>query len=131
MSEKVDLTDEEILSRLANWVVELPAILFLESHRPLSFVGSQALIFASPIVSFFEPFLRSLFGPGYDQKSYQRFAELMEDRSNLELLIIEIERANQRQKDTEKEEKRRRKELKKEARARRRELRRARKSEID
>ena len=132
MTEKSELTDRELFSRLAKWVVDrrltAPAIVFLESHRPLSFVGSQAMIAASPIVSFFEPFLKGLFGPGYEQASFRRFAELLEDRDNLELLIIEIERENQRQRETEKQEKLRRKALKQEARAKRRELRRARRS---
>ena len=132
MSEKLELTDQEILSRLAKWVVErrmsAPAVILLESHRPLSFVGSQAMIAASPFVSFFEPFLKSLMGPGFDHAVYKRFAEMLEDRDNLELLIIEIERENQRMRETEKQEKLRKKQLAKEAREKRRELKRARKT---
>ena len=86
---------------------------------------------ASPFVSFFEPFLKSLVGPGFEHGSYQRFAEMMENRDNVELLIIEIERENQRAKDAERQEKFRRKQLKKEARAKRRELKRARKTGRD
>jgi hypothetical protein len=127
MSEKADLTDREILSRIATWVVErrmaAPAIIFLESHRPLSVVGSQAMIAASPIVSFFEPFLRMIGGPRFDHATFERFACLMEDRDNVELLIIEIERKNQEQRERTREEKRRRKELRREARRRRKELR--------
>lgn len=133
MTEKPELSDQEILTRLANWVVKrrltAPAIIFLESHRPLSFVGSQAMIAASPIVSFFEPIVKGMAGPGFEHASYKRFAELMENRDNLELLIIEIERANQRQQAIEKEEKKKRKALKKEAKRKRRELKRARKAE--
>ena len=129
MTEKTELTDQQIFSRLAKWVVQrrmtAPAIIFLETHRPLSFVGSQAMIAASPFVSFFEPFLKSLMGPGFEHASYKRFAVLMENRENLELLIIAIERENQRAKDAEKQEKLRRKQLKKEARRKRRELRKA------
>lgn len=132
MGEKTELSDFEIISRLAKWVVgkrmTAPAIIFLESHRPLTLVGSTAMIAASPFVQFFEPFLKSLMGPGFEHASYQRFAEMMEDRENLDLLIIEIERENQRARDAEKQEKLRRKQLKKEARALRRELKRARKA---
>ena len=45
MTEKSEITDQELLERLAGWIVErrmtAPAIIFLESHRPMSFVGSQ------------------------------------------------------------------------------------------
>lgn len=59
----------------------VPAIFFLESMKPLSFVGSQAL-------HFFEPMVRALFTvPEYD-----RFALLMERRENLEALLVTIER---------------------------------------
>ena len=127
MTEKVEPTDEELLERIAEWIVRrrlvAPAIIFLESHRPLSFVGSQAMIAAAPIVSFFEPLIQALTGPGFGTNAYQRFAEMMEDRDNVELLIIEIERKNQDDRARMKEEKRRLKELKKEARARRKALR--------
>lgn len=127
MTSKAELTDQEILDRLASWVVTkrmtAPAILFLESHRPLSFVGSQAMIAASPIVHFFEPFLQSLVGPGYGHQAYKRFAELMENRETVERLIIAIERENQAVKERESEEKAQRKALKKEAKAQRKALR--------
>jgi hypothetical protein len=59
----------------------VPAIFFLESIKPLSFVGSQAM-------HFFEPMVRALFSvPEYD-----RLAFLMERRENLEALLVTIER---------------------------------------
>jgi len=58
----------------------VPAIFFLESMKPLSFVGSQAMVF-------FEPFVRALFSvPEYD-----RAAQLMERRENLEALLVKLE----------------------------------------
>ena len=131
MTSKAELTDQEILDRLASWVVTkrmtTPAILFLESHRPLSFVGSQAMIAASPIAHFFEPFLQYLMGPGYEHAIYKRFAGLMEDRENVERLIIAIERMSQKASELEREEKAKRKALKREAKEKRKALRRARK----
>jgi hypothetical protein len=122
----------ELFARLADWVVQrrmaAPAILFLESHRPLSFIGSQALIAASPIVSFFEPFFRGLLGKNYSHADYRLFAELMEDRDNLERLVIEIERKSQEAKEREQEEKARRKALKREAKEKRKALKRARRN---
>jgi hypothetical protein len=78
------LTDDEILDRVAEGVtsrrLSVPAILFLESSKPLSFVGSQFLVFM-------EPFVKTIF----TSASYDRFAALMEDRDNYERLIQKIE----------------------------------------
>jgi hypothetical protein len=130
MTESPEITDQELLGRLANWIVTrrltAPAILFLETHRPLSFVGSQAMVAASPIVHFLEPFFRGLVGPGYEHALYRRFANIIEDRANVERLIIEIERRNQDFREHEREEKRRRKELKIRLREEKKALRRSR-----
>ncbi len=130
MSEKPELSDREILTRLAEWIVErrmsAPAIVFLESHRPLSFVGAQAMIAASPLVEMFEPFFRALVGPRYQHAYYRRFAEMLEDRDTVERLIIEIERKSQDFRARLKEEKRRARRLKREAREKRKALRRLR-----
>ncbi|MBP7669510.1 MAG: hypothetical protein KA123_02920 [Candidatus Eisenbacteria bacterium] len=76
--------DERLLDSVAARVVRMrlavPAIFFLESTKPLSFVGSQALVFFQPFV---ETFLTV--------RGYERFAELLEDRANLERLIRRIE----------------------------------------
>jgi len=129
---KPEITDQEILAKLAAWVVRrrmtAPAIIFLETHRPLSFVGSQALLVASPIVHFFEPFLQALMGPGYQHDLYKRFATLLENRENVERLIIEIERENQRVKEIERVEKRRQKEIRKQLREQKRALRQTRRT---
>jgi hypothetical protein len=130
MTSKAELTDQEILDRLASWVVAkrmtAPAILFLESHRPLSFVGSQAMIAASPIVHIFEPFLKGLMGPGFEHAAYKRFAVMMEDRESVERLVIAIERQSQVASEKEREEKAHRKALKREAKEKRKALRRGR-----
>ena len=134
MTSKAELTDQEILDHLASWVVRkrmtAPAILFLESHRPLSFVGSQAMIAASPFVHYFEPFLKGMMGPGFGHRAYKQFAEMMEDRDNVERLIVAIERRNQAEKAKESEEKAHRKALKREAKANRKALRCARRGEV-
>jgi hypothetical protein len=122
MNEKPELTDQEILDRLASWIVErrmtAPAILFLESHRPLAFIGSQALIFTSPVVHVFESFLQALAGPGWRHVLFARFAELLEDRANVDRLVIAIERRSQEQREHLRAEKARQKALKQEAKAR-------------
>jgi hypothetical protein len=84
--------DQALFDRLAQWLVdrslETPAILFLESVRPMSFVGAQAM-------HFFEPFARALFAV----PDYERIARLMERRSNLELLVRTIEATADRKHD--------------------------------
>ena len=74
----------EIIDRLAakvvEWKMSVPAILFLESVKPLNFVGSQVLVFFSPIVN-------SLF----TIKDYDELVALMEQRGSVELLLKRIE----------------------------------------
>jgi hypothetical protein len=76
--------DEQLISKVANKVVRMrmtvPAIFFLESSKPLAFLGSQLLIF-------FEPFIQTLF----NIRQYQRFALLMEHHENWERLIRKME----------------------------------------
>jgi hypothetical protein len=80
--------DERLLDRIAERVVAMsmtvPAILFLESVKPLSFVGSQALYF-------FEPMVRTFF----TVPEYERFAALLERRDSLEALLVRIEGRDQ------------------------------------
>jgi hypothetical protein len=77
--------DLEMLDRLARRVVELhlelPAILTLETGKPLSLLAGQTLVF-------FEPIVQSLF-PWND---YRRFAQVIERREAVEALIQRIER---------------------------------------
>jgi hypothetical protein len=76
--------DEALLDRLATRVVELhmevPAILALETSKPMTVVASQALIF-------FEPMIQSLFR----FTDYRRFTTLIERRDVMESLIRRIE----------------------------------------
>ncbi len=76
--------DRALLDRLATRVVglhmEVPAILTLETAKPLTLLASQTLVF-------FEPIIRSLF-PIPD---YRRLAALVERREALEALVCLIE----------------------------------------
>ena len=62
----------------------VPAILTLESVKPLSFVGRQALYF-------FEPMVRAFF----TVPDYERFAALVERRDTLEALLVKIEQRDE------------------------------------
>jgi hypothetical protein len=80
------LTEREraVLERLADRVVELrfevPAVLTLETARPLSLVAGQAMVF-------FEPFAQALFR----LDDYRTWTGLIERREVLELLTRMIE----------------------------------------
>ena len=81
---ELDEKDYGLLLNLARKTVSrrmaVPAIFFLESTKPLSYVGSQAMVF-------FGPFVRLLF----ESPNYYRYSEMLEDRDNLELLLRMIE----------------------------------------
>lgn len=60
--------------RIKDWGLAEPALLILESHKPLSFLASQFLIFTVPFL-------------GSGIKDY---ADLLEDREALENLITKL-----------------------------------------
>lgn len=97
---------EEILDKIARkvvqWRMTVPAILFLESVKPLNFVGSQMLVF-------FEPFVQAFF----TVRDYNEFVRMMEERENVERLLQRIEKLDAEMLQKEKEEKKKRKEEKK------------------
>jgi hypothetical protein len=103
--DKLTPQQEEILTKIAkkvvHWKMSVPAVLFLESVKPLNYVGSQ-------MMAFFEPFVHALFS----WKDYDEVRKMMEERGTVEKLLQRIE-----QLDSETEEKE--KVLKKERKLRR------------
>jgi hypothetical protein len=85
--------------RVARLHMEVPAVLFLESVKPLSFVGSQAMVF-------FQPFALALF----PWTQYERFTQLLSERENLERLTRLIEAEADAREAREKEARRARRE---------------------
>jgi hypothetical protein len=75
-----DLLITKVAERVARMRMTVPAIFLLESSKPLAFLGGQLLIFM-------EPFVQTLF----NFAQYQRFALLMEDRKNWEILVRKLE----------------------------------------
>lgn len=79
----------ELFEKIARKIVEremtVPAIMLLEMVKPLSFLGSQALVFLNPIVSLV-----------VSSGDYYRFVRLMEERENIEKLAVAIEEENAR-----------------------------------
>lgn len=83
--EPLAAEDQALLERLAARVVELrletPAILTLESVRPMAFLSSQALVFL-------EPFAQMLFRA----PDYRRFTALICRQEAIEFLTSALER---------------------------------------
>ncbi len=95
--EKVDdYSDliEKIAKKVVDWRLTAPAIVVLESSKPISFVASQVLVFFDPIVKSF-----------FNIRDYERFYTMIEDRENLERLIVAIEEEENRRQQKKKEEK--------------------------
>ena len=89
MSARVDeiLTEEDrnllasVAAKLKRKQFALPAILFLESSRPLNFIAAQAVHFFNPVLS--------LFAGNWGQR--ERFAELLEERESIDYQIQLLE----------------------------------------
>ena len=81
--EGLDPEERALVERLARFVVRrrmsTPALMILESGRPLNFLGSQVL-------AFFGPFLKLVFS----EDEYDRFVRLLERRRSIGWIIDAI-----------------------------------------
>ena len=77
----------DLMEKIAKSIVQrqltVPAIIFLESIKPLSFLGNQMLIFANPVISLV-----------VQSGNYYKFIRMIENRENIEKLTIMIEEEN-------------------------------------
>jgi len=95
--DKEELTphQEEILTKIAqkvvSWKMSVPAILFLESVKPLNYVGSQ-------MMAFFEPFVQAI----VSWKDYDEVRNMMEERGTVERLLQRIEQLDSEVQEKEK-----------------------------
>jgi len=110
LSEAEPIPDDEnrvldkLAERVVRWKMSVPAIIFLESVKPLNYIGSQALVF-------FEPIVQSLF----NFRDYDTFRRAMERRENVERLLQKIEAADAVEQKWEREYKRRVKKARRES----------------
>lgn len=85
MDLNIKNSDKQKLTKMAEKVVKfgmsVPTIFFLESAKYMSFLGSQTLVFFGPIMTIF-----------IQSESYYKVTDLLEERNNIEFLMIEIER---------------------------------------
>ncbi|MBI5359083.1 MAG: hypothetical protein HZA48_00705 [Planctomycetes bacterium] len=90
---------DEVLAKLAKAIVErgltTPAILALESHKPLSFFGSTFMHMTHPFVNaLFSAQIPLLSLPPFVKftaEDYRIFAFMLEKRENVEKLLCKIE----------------------------------------
>lgn len=82
--QPLSIEDVELLERVADAIVKrgmaAPATVFLESLGPMSFLGSQALHFVSPIVEW-----------AFNAREIEQVARLLERRDTIPRLIALIE----------------------------------------
>ena len=81
----MDIAVKNKLTKFAKKIVgrgmAVPSIFFLEMGKYASFIGSQTMVFFGPILTAF-----------IKAEKYYNFAEILEDRNNIEFLLLEIER---------------------------------------
>ena len=80
MDTSGDQVVERIAHIIARWGLVTPAITFLEANRPVSFVGSQALLMLQPLTDFLVA--RDLSAD---------LVTLLADRNRLEKLVARLE----------------------------------------
>lgn len=80
----VDARREELVARWAQRIEQAgmvaPAILFLETFKPLAFVGAQLVWFAQPFLTW-----------GLREADVRELAQLIEDNDGVEALIARLE----------------------------------------
>jgi ABC-type uncharacterized transport system involved in gliding motility auxiliary subunit len=97
----------KIAQKVVDWQMTVPAIIFLESVKPLSYIGTQVMVF-------FEPFVSAVF----NVRDYNLFRQMMENRENVERLLQKIEELDAAQIEKERQDKKRLKAEKKAGRKR-------------
>ena len=84
-SAAISQSDRQLISNLAEKIVKhgmaVPAIFSLEMVKYMSFIGSQLMVFFGPVITVF-----------IQSDSYYKLTHLLEERQNVEYLMIEIER---------------------------------------
>jgi hypothetical protein len=82
---------EQMSQQICRWRLTLPAIIFLQVTRPLSFIASQALLLCQPLISAF-----------YDAPQIAGYADLLADRTNVDRLVARLEEDSRTQRGKEK-----------------------------
>ena len=90
----ISRSDRQLISNLAEKIVKhgmaVPAIFSLEMVKYMSFIGSQLMVFFGPVITVF-----------IQSESYYKITHLLEERQNVEFLMLEIERIDSDNKNKE------------------------------
>lgn len=78
--DQLNAAIDSIAAKIVARRLETPAVLFLEMHKPLSFVASQAVVVAIPML-----------GPLLGAQEMANFGKILRDRENIDKLIDRIE----------------------------------------
>jgi len=79
--EEEDRVLDKVAKKVVMWHMTTPAIMFLESVKPLNYIGAQTMVF-------FEPIIQTIF----NFTDYDTFRAAMERRENVENLLQKIEK---------------------------------------
>ena len=71
---------DKVTERIHELGLATPAILLLEAHKPLAFIGSQLVLVAQPVLDIFLP-----------QNMIRNTADLLADPDQLDQLIARLE----------------------------------------
>ena len=81
----INQSDSKLITNLAEKIVRhgmaVPAVFSLEMVKYMSFIGSQLMVFFGPVITVF-----------IQSESYYKITHLLEERQNVEFLMLEIER---------------------------------------
>lgn len=96
--DEVFKEDEQALAaRLAAIIhkrrLTIPATMFLECMQPLNYIGSQAMVFLRPFLTFF-----------FSPKEYDMLQGILERRKGMKMIIEALENAPHQQEDKKKNE---------------------------
>ncbi len=80
-----DAVMDKFARKVVEWRMAVPAILFIESGRPLNYIASQAMIVAQPLA---QPTLEMFF----NFQEYDVFRQALERRENVEIVLQKIEK---------------------------------------
>ena len=90
----ISRSDRQLISNLAEKIVKhgmaVPAVFSLEMVKYMSFIGSQLMVFFGPVITVF-----------IQSESYYKITHLLEERQNVEFLMLEIERIDSDNKNKE------------------------------
>lgn len=89
----------EKIEKIARFIVErkmaAPALMTIESLKPLNFIGNQLMIFLAPFAELI-----------FNAKEYQEFAALIEKDEYIEMLLSRIDELDEEMNGKEREKKR-------------------------